>query len=189
MTAQGHHQAHDRLLAHATRIEQRLADLGARIDELDEQDRAVVGAEREALASRCQDLVAEIRSWTDVEVGVTTAVENLEAAVDTLEADVEALEPAEPQGGRLAMDRQVRAWKRRVEWLRLQGVLGGMEARDDLDDLSRRLDRVRGDVLVELQSAAEDSKMTIVDLRRDVEKVLVDVRRAVARTASGLTSR
>ena len=189
MTAHERHTAHDRLLAHARRTEERLAALGQRVEALDEQDQAVVGAERETLASQCQDLVEEIKSWTDVEIGIPTAIEHLESAVDTLEADVEALEPVDPRDGRLAMDRQVKAWKQRVEWLRLQGALGAMEARDDLDDLSRRLDGVRGDVLVELQSAAEDSRITMADLRRDVERVLVDVRRAVSKAASSLTSR
>ncbi len=184
MTTTQRHQAHDRLLAHVRRTQQRLDALSGRIDALDEQDRSAVGPEHAALTTRCEDLTEEIRSWTEVEVGLPTAVEDLEAALDTLEADLEALEPAETRDRQLAIDRQVRAWKRRVEWLRLQGTLGTMEARDDLEGLINRLDGVRGDVLVELQAAAEDSKTAVVDLRRDVEKVLVDVRRAVNRIIS-----
>lgn len=182
------HWAHDTLLAHVQRTQQRLDAMRNRIEELDEQARAVVGAEREALVTRCQSLIDEIRSWSEVEIGTPTAAEDLESAVDALEADLEALEPVEPQAGRLAIDRQVKAWKRRVEWLRLQGALGAMEARDDLGDLTHRIDMVRGDVLVGLQSAADDSKVAIDDLKKDVEKVLVDVRRAASRAASDLTS-
>lgn len=64
-----------------------------------------------------------------------------------------------------------------------------MEARDDLDDLNQRLDRVRGEVLVQLHSAVDDSRNLVTDLRADVEDVLGDVRRAVDRVASGLSTR
>jgi septal ring factor EnvC (AmiA/AmiB activator) len=189
MTAATRHQAHDRLQAHVQMAEGRLDAMSGRIEDLEEQDVAAIGDRAETLATQCQDLKREIASWTEVEIGVLTSVEDLESAVDTLEADLDALMPAQSPEHELAIDRQVRAWKRRVDWLRLQGALGTMEARDDLGDLTRRLGAVRGDVLVELQNAVSDSKNVAVDVWIDVEKVLADVRRAVEKAASDLRTR
>jgi chromosome segregation ATPase len=189
MTAATRHQAHDRLQAHVQMTEGRLDAMSGRIGELDEQDRAAISDRAETLAKRCQYLKTEIASWTEVEIGIPTSVEDLESAVDTLEADLDALSAAKSPEREMAIDRQVRTWKRRVDWLRLQGALGTMEARDDLGDLTHRLGAVRGDVLVELQNAVSDSKNVAVDVRTDVEKVLADVRRAVEKAASELLSR
>ena len=189
MTAPSRHQAHDSLLAHVQRVGHRLEALTGRIEALDTPDKAAIASERESLTTRCQELLDEIRSWTEIEIGIPAAVENLESAVDTFEADLDALSPADPEGRKSAIDRQIRAWKQRVDWLRLQSALGAMQARDDLEDLTRRLDGVRGQVFVELQTTAEDSKEVIVDLRRDVEKVLVDVRRVVSKATSEMTKR
>lgn len=189
MTAATRHPAHDQLQAHVQMMERRLEKISGKIGELDEQDRAAISEEAEMLDQRCQELKAEIASWSEVEIGVPTAVEDLESAVEALEADLNAVGSAESPEQGLAMDRQVRAWKQRVDWLRLQSALGTMEARDDLDNLTHRLDNVRGDVLVELQNAVDDSKKVVVDVRHDVEQVLADVRRAVRKAAADLLAR
>ena len=77
------------------------------------------------------------------------------------------------------MDQQVRAWKSRLDTLRLQGVLASMELRDELAGLSDRLEHARAGVLIELQNAVGDSGDLVVDVRNDLEEVLSDVRRGL----------
>lgn len=189
MTKSGRHEAHDRLLAEILltrrrldRLDERLAELG---DDADDE-LAERGAE---LDRRCETLRENIASWADVEIGVPTAVEDFVAAVDAFESDLEAVGQHDAESYEIAVDRQVRTWRARLERLRIQGALGAMEARDEVDDLTHRLDRVRGDVLVQLQNALGDARDLVTDLRSDVEEVLADVRRAVEKAAADLTDR
>lgn len=141
----------------------------------------------EALVGRCTELDDQLRSWTEVEVGMLTAVEDLGAAVDALDADLSATQADEPAGYEEAIDRQIRAWRTRIDRLRLHGHLASLEAREEFEALARRLDDVRAQVLDDLHGSAKDARATVTDLRADVEKVLVDVRKAVEDAAVALT--
>ncbi|MCP4959222.1 MAG: hypothetical protein GY925_08150 [Actinomycetia bacterium] len=189
MIRSGSHPAHDRLLAEMQLIEKRLAGLGDRLESVPEQVLVEVSELHVELSGRCAELAEEVRSWVEVEVGVPSGVADLASDVDALESDIEALTSSERADYELLMDRQVRAWRGRIDRLRLQGALGAMEARDDVDALSQRLDRVRGDVLVELQAAAGSAGDLVTDLRDDVEAVLSDIRRAVRKATKDLTER
>ena len=186
MSTQGRHNAHDRVLADVQLIRRRLQKVGQRIDQRqDGTDDHLTGA-HDSLVEHCDELEERIRSWKDLEVGVTGPVADLAGAVDALESDLDALDPTKPEDYELAVDRQVRAWRTRIDRLRLQSSLAAMGARDDLDDLSQRLDRVRGDVLVELQNTLGDTKELVGNIRTGVEDVLGDVRRAVGKIAKDL---
>ena len=189
MSASARHEAHDRLLADVRLMNKRLTALGERVGELDPETRATLPEEHEELVERCGAMIDEITSWTEVEVGVPTAVADLSDAVDAIEADLDAREPVDASSYELAVDRQVRAWRARLDRLRLQSALGTMEARDDLLDLGHRLDRARGDVLVELQEAAGDTKAMVADLREEVEDVLGDIRQSVRKAVRDLSER
>lgn len=189
MAATTRHQAHDQLLAQVQLTRTRLGQFADRLEALEGDAPPALVEQAESLGERAEAIEKEIASWQEVEVGVPTAVEDLAASVDSLEADLDAAEPAEAAAYEIALDRQVRSWKSRLDRFRLQRALGRMEARDDLEDLSRRLDHVRGEVLVQLQNAVDDSKDLVIDVRDDVEEVLADVRRAVERVAENLTTR
>lgn len=116
-----------------------------------------------------------------------TAVEDLGAAVDALDADLSAIQADEPAGYEEAIDRQVRAWRTRIDRLWLHGHLASMEAQDELEALAQRLEDVRAHVLGDLHDTARDARATVTDLRSDMEKVLVDVRKAVEDASAALT--
>ncbi|MDH3682546.1 MAG: hypothetical protein OEV40_21645 [Acidimicrobiia bacterium] len=188
MTSTTRHQAHDQLVAQVRLTKKRLEQFTDRLQALDEDAPAELVEQAGSLGGRAEELESEILSWEEVEIGVPTAVEDLAASVDSMEADLDAAESAEAAAYEVALDRQVRAWKTRLDRFRLQGALGRMEAKDDLGELSQRLDHVRGEVLVQLHNAVDDSKDLVTDLRDDVEEVLADVRRAIERVASSLSS-
>lgn len=187
MTTSSRHQAHDRLLARVRLTERRLARLGTELSVDDDLPDSELSERVEELTGRCGELSDKIRSWSEAQIGVNTAVEDLAAAVDTLETDLLAARATEPAGYAEAIDRQVRAWRTRIDRLRLQGGLASMEARDELEALTNRLEDARATVLDDLQSVVGDAKETVVDLRSDVEQVLVDVRKAVEHAAAALT--
>ncbi|MEM9608355.1 MAG: hypothetical protein AAGA99_13095 [Actinomycetota bacterium] len=139
------------------------------------------------LTARCAELADDLRHWTEVEVGMLTAVEDLGAAVDALDADLAASDTDERSGYEEAVDRQVRTWRSRIDRLRLHGHLGSLEARDELDALVDRLEEARAMVFEDLHDAADDSQAIVTDLRADVEKVLVDLRNVVEHAAAALS--
>ncbi len=141
----------------------------------------------ERIRERCDDISEALADRSEVDTRTAGAVDDLGLAVDTLEADTEASRQTLAAGYRRAVDRQARAWKSRADQLRLQSALGGMDVRDELAAAGHRLDAARAGVLVELRSAADDTRELLVDVRDDVEEVLVDVRHLVERFADALT--
>ncbi len=178
------HPAHDQLLAQINLSRRRLGWFAEGMADRAETDRARFAAQVASLSERADQLALRVTSWPEVEIGVATAVEDLSASVDTLEADAAAA--LGPERYDTALDRQVRWWLSRVDRLRLQGALAAMDATDDLNRLTHRLEQARAEALVELERAVGDSSAVVTDLRRDVEKVLVDVRRAVNRASATL---
>jgi hypothetical protein len=187
MTTGTRHEAHDRLLAEVRLTRRRLEPLRERAEQIGGPMGTELAGHGTELGERCEALQQKVMAWTEVEVGVPTTVADLAAEVDAFEADLDAAAPVDAPGYEVAVDRQVRAWRSIVERLRVQTALGAMNLRDDLEGLTSRLDRVRGDVLVELQNAAADARETVVDLREDVEEVLADARRLVRKVADDLT--
>lgn len=187
MTTNTPHSAHEQLLARVRLAERRLVRLATDIGD-DAELRGTELSERAAdLAARAKALADRIRSWTEVQIGAQTAVEDLAAAADALETDISAAKATEPAGYEEAVDRQVRTWRTRIDRLRLQGELASMEARDELEHLAHRMEDVRNNAIGDLQNVVGDAKGAVIDLRTDVEKVFVDVRRAVEHAASSLT--
>ena len=189
MTVSDRHKGHDQLLAQVELTQRRLAELTEKLESYGDEVRKAFTDQIETLDGRCQSLKSKVSSWPEVEVGVPTSVADLAAAVDAIEADLAAAIESIGPRYELAMDRQMRTWRARLDALRLQGALGAMETRDDLEGLSHRVDQARIGVLMELQNALGDSKDVVVDLRNDVEEVLVDVRHAVERAVAALTGK
>lgn len=185
----GHHDAHDRLLNRVRLTERRLGRLSAEVAADETLAESELSARVDGLTDRCTELADRLRSWTEVEVGVLTAVEDLGGAVDAFEADLSAARADEPAGYEEAVDRQVRTWRTRIDRLRLHGHLATMEAHDELEALTQRLEGVRATALDGLHDTAEDARTTVTDLRSDVEKVLADVRKVIEDAAAGLIRR
>ncbi len=177
--------ARDQLLAQINLSKRRLGRFAEGLAGRAETDRARFAPQIAAVADRADQLAQRVTSWHEVEIGIATAVEDLSASVDTLEADAAAA--FGPESYDTALDRQVRWWRGRLDRLRLQGTLAAMEADDDFERLTHRLEQARAVALVELERATGDSSAVVVDLRRDVENVLGDVRRAVNRASAALT--
>lgn len=187
MTAPSRHEAHDRL---RTRVNLALRRASRLADELDADESLSDSefAERaNELAERCRARADMVDSWTEVEIGAQTAVEDLAAAVDALEADVAAARATEPSGYEEAVDRQVRSWRTRIDRLRLQSGLASMDARDEMDEVVHRLEETRATVLQDLQNVVGDAREIVIDLRNDAEVVFGDVRRTVEHAAAKLT--
>jgi hypothetical protein len=87
------------------------------------------------------------------------------------------------------MDRQIRNWKSRLDAVRLQGVLGSMELRDEMEELVDRLEHARAGAMIELQGAVDDSGRMVVDLRDDLEEVLIDVRHGLEKAYAAVFGR
>ena len=189
MTDDPRHPAHDQLQAKVQLIERRIDGLNQRIEDLAEEVGSSMKDRAGVLLERSRALRATIADWAEVKVGVPSEVEGLSADVDAIEADIDAATPQEVAGYEVAVDRQLRVWRGRLDHLRLQRTLAAMEARDDLEALGDRLDTARGDALVELQSAAAGSKDLVADVRRGLEGILGDVRRAAEKAAADLTDR
>lgn len=187
MTSSSTHNAHDQLLAAVQLAQRRLSQLDDRIAEFGLEISEAFGERVSGLEGAARSLMTEISSWSEVEIGKSRAVTDLESGVDTLEADLEAMVQSIGPLYELAMDKQIRTWKSRLDELRLQGVLGAMEVKDDLGELTVRLDHARTGVLFELQNAVDDGKEVVADLRDDVEVVLTDVRHAVERAVAALS--
>lgn len=181
------HAAKNRFLAQAELVDERMKAFDHKVADMLVSDRDVFAARSTAIMERCDELKAHIIEWPEVEIGTANAVEDLSASVDTLEADFYAASEANADRYRSAVDRQLRAWRSRTDRLRLQSALATMELRDELEDIGHRLTDAREGVLVELRNAADDAKDVVIDLRVDVEEVLVDVRHAVERAAGALT--
>lgn len=187
MNSSSTHQAHDQLLAALQLAQRRLTRFGDRIAELGMEISEAFQERVSTLEGQARTLMTEVSSWSEVEIGMPRAVADLESGVDALEADLEAMVQSIGPLYELAMDKQVRTWRSRLDELRLQGVLGAMEVKDDLGELTVRLDHARTGVLLELQNAVDDGKEVVADLRDDVEVVLADVRHAVERAVTALS--
>ena len=177
------HEVRDRLLADVSLMSKRLGALNERVADLDDKASAALRDDHRELGDRCRALDDELRARSDVEAGLATAVAEVSDAVDALEADLDARGDTDASAYELAVDRQVRAWRARIDRLRLHYALGALEARDELHDLGQRLDHARGAVLVELQQATGDTREAVGELRDDVEEVLEDIRNVVRATA------
>lgn len=179
MSARTLHQAHDRLLADLKLLDLRI---GAFADQLGRWSTEIGPEYTERLTTisrRVTGLLNRVDSWGDVEVGTLTEARHLSEDMDALESDFRASTQSHAPDYEVAMDQQVRAWKSRLDTLRLQGVLASMELRDELAGLSDRLEHARAGVLIELQNAVGDSGDLVVDVRNDLEEVLSDVRRGL----------
>ncbi len=187
MTTTSRHHAHDQLLSRVRLAERRLTRLHDDLQNDDDLNSSELAERATELTTRCHELADEIRSWTEVRIGAATAVEDLASAADALEADLFAARATEPEHYEEAVDRQVRTWRTRIDRLRLQRGLASMEARDELEDLGDRLEHARDTVIADLQHIVGDAKETVIDLRTDIEKVAVDVRKAVEHAATSLT--
>ncbi len=91
VTTPSRHQAHDRLLTRIRLSERRLARLATELDEDDELREGEFPARVEELQARATALADSVRSWTEVEVGMLTAVDDLAAAIDSLQTDLSAV--------------------------------------------------------------------------------------------------
>ncbi len=177
MTVRTPHEAHDRLLADLTLLDRRIGAFAARLESTETADEFT---ERlTTISGRVTNLLDRVDDWGDVEVGTPTEARHLSEDLDVLESDFKASTEIYAPDYEVAMDQQVRAWKARLDALRLQGALASMELKDELAGLADRLEHARAGVLIELQNAVGDSGDMVVDVRDDLEGVLVDVRRGL----------
>ncbi len=176
----------DHLLTEVDLVKERLDRFFARAAEVPSDARAALEQRGDRVGARAEALAARIREWVELQVGTSSAVEDLGEAVDTLEADLDAVEGVESGTYGSLVDRQIRLWTRRLQHLRVKEALGVMELQDELTQLESRLAAARTEVLIELRRTAADAREVVVDLREDVEEVLVDVRNAVERAADVL---
>ena len=90
------HPAHDKLLAQVRVSRQRLDRFANRLREqadagsMDLDDRETFLRIADDLRERCDDLVESIKAWTEVQIGVPTAADDVATAVEALEADFDA---------------------------------------------------------------------------------------------------
>lgn len=189
MPAQSTHKAHDRLQADLRLLERRIQGLGARIAGWTGDVARQYSDRLEALSASLGELSESVEGWPEVEIGTPTQVSHLSDEVDSLEADFTAATEDEAPNYELAMDRQVRNWKSRLDAVRLQGVLGSMELRDEMEELVHRLEHARAGAMIELQNVVDDSSGTVVDLRDDLEEVLIDVRHGLERAYAAVFGR
>ncbi len=179
MAERSTHKAHDRLQADLKLLERRIQELGSRIADWTGELAGHYSERLEALSTTLHELSDDIDAWDEVEIGKPTRISHLSEEVDSLEGDFRAAIEDHAPSYELAMDQQVRNWKSRLDAVRLQGVLGSMELRDELGELVDRLEHVRGGAMIELQNAIDEGGGAVVDLRDDLEEVLVDVRRGL----------
>ncbi|MFW2382431.1 MAG: hypothetical protein ACN4GZ_11790 [Acidimicrobiales bacterium] len=189
MTARSTHEAHDRLQADLRLLERRIRELGARIAGWTGDIVAHYSDRLEELSNTLHELSDDVDAWEEVEVGKPTRVTHLSEEIDSLEADFRAATEEHAPDYELAMDHQLRNWRSRLDAVRLQGVLGSMELRDDLEELVRRLDTARAGALIELQDVVDDGGGAVVDLRDDIEEVLIDVRHGLERAYTAIFGR
>jgi ribosome assembly protein YihI (activator of Der GTPase) len=187
VTPSTRHQTHERLLGRVRLSERRLTRLATELDADEDLKESELRSRVDELLARCSDLSDRIHSWNEVEVGALTAVEDLAAGVDSLQTDLLAARATERADYEEAVDSQVRVWRTRVDRLRLQRELASMEAREELEALTHRLEDARSGALDDLQGLVGDARKTVVDLRSDMEQVFVDVREAVEHAAAALT--
>lgn len=180
------HETHDRLMAQIKQSQRRLEKFGERCEAMGEETAAAFRVRLEDLRERSSKLLDRAASWTEIEIGLPTAIADLRSAVETLEADADAATDTDASTYQDVVDRQLQAWRGRVDHLRLQGALGAMEIKDDLSEVTSKLEHARGGALVELQQALGDSKGLVEGVRGNVEEVLGDVRHAVERAAAAL---
>jgi hypothetical protein len=189
MTARSTHKAHDRIQADLKLLERRMQKLGSRIAAWTGDVTKQYADRLEALSASLHDLSEDVEGWEEIEIGTPTKVGRLSEDVDSLEADFRAATEDRAPNYELAMDQQVRAWKSRLDAVRLQGVLGSMELQDELEELGHRLDHARAGVMIELQKATEEGTDVAVELRDDVEEVLVDVRHGLEKAYTSIFGR
>ncbi|NNE95172.1 MAG: hypothetical protein HKN24_04010 [Acidimicrobiales bacterium] len=189
MAAQTPHTAHDQLQADLRLLARRVTDLAARLDNWTGNLDPAYGDRLTSLQSSLDDLRDDVDKWEQVEIGIPTKVRHLADEIDSFEIDFRAVTETSAPDYELAMDSQVRNWKSRLDAVRLQGVLGSMELRDELEELGHRLEHARAGVMIELQNVLHDSGDVVVDLRDDVEEVLTDVRHGLERAYAAIFDR
>lgn len=167
-----------------------------RLDQLAERIGAIPGEQADELRTRVQRitdrgeaLLQRVAEGPDVDAIVQTAVEDHSAAVDALEADQEAAGHIAAEAVGSAVERQARAWRSRLDHLRLQAHLGTMDAVDGLDSLTARLQEARTGLLVDLRTIGSDTSATVDDVRKDFDRLLSDVRDTVEHAADALVKR
>jgi hypothetical protein len=176
----------DQLLADVELASARLRSFDDGLEEVSIKLRYPFQQRHAQIAERCSELKRQIIEWPEVKFGTATAIEELSQALDALDSDFDASKNADPISYRAAVDRQLRAWRSRSDWMKVQSTLASMEIGEDLDEVGQRLTKARAGVLVELHGANEDAKELVVGLRDDIEGVLVDIRHAVERAADAL---
>ena len=179
----------ERLLAQLELIASRLDRLADTTMGLAADSQEVFRERMWFMTRRCEELSDAVEHGHDEAPGTAGAIDDLSSAVDTLEADIGAVREEEAVGYRAAVDRQLRAWKSRVESLRLQEALAGMEIRDELGPLGDQVSDLRHAVLVDLRNVADDARDAVSDVRGTVETLLSEVRKAVEDAAASLTKR
>ncbi len=189
MTARSTHKAHDRIQADLKLLERRVQELGSRIAGWTGDVTRQYAERLEGLSASLRDLSKDLDDWEEVEIGTPTKVGHLSDEVDSLEADFRAATEDHAPDYELAMDQQVRNWKSRLDAVRLKGALGSMELQDELEELGHRLDHARAGAMIELQKAMDEGSGVAVDLRDDVEEVLIDVRHALEKAYTSLFGR
>ncbi|MCP3935662.1 MAG: hypothetical protein GY708_09860 [Actinomycetia bacterium] len=181
------HSTRDQLLAQLELIQVRLDRFGDAVTDLAGDAREALLERKWFVVRRCEELRAGVEQGPEPETGVSSSVDDLSAATDTLDADLDAARESVAGGYRAAVDKQLRAWKGRIEQLRLQESLGEMELRDELSGAGERLAEVRGSVLADLRLVADDAGDVVDDLRDVVEDLMVEVRRTAQRASDALT--
>lgn len=181
MTVRSAHRAHERLLADLTLLNRRAQEFADRLSGWATTTSDEYRHRLQVIQAEVRELLDRVEDWDEVEVGTPTRAKHLGAEIDALEGDFRASTEFYAPDYELAMDQQVRVWKARLDALRLQGALASMELKDELSGLSERLDQARAGVLIELQNAAGDSGDLVVDVRDDLEAVLIDVRNGLER--------
>ena len=189
MTARTLHQAHDRLLADLKLLDRRIGEFSDRLRRWSNEAESEYTDRLKTISQRVTDLLDRVDDWGDVEVGTPTEARHLSEDLDALETDFTAASEFHAPAYEKAMDQQVRAWKSRLDALRVQGALASMELRDELAGLSDRLEHARAGVLIELQNAVGDSGDLVVDVRNDLGEVLIDVRRGLEQAYSAVFDR
>lgn len=189
-------QAQELVRSHSDRLLAQLELIAARLDRLADNTIGLATDTQEVFRERLwfmnrrrEELTASIEEGHDEAPDTASAIDDLAEAVDTLDADIGAVHEEEVAGYRAAVDRQLRAWKGRVDNLRVKEALAEMEIRDELDPLGEQLSEMRYAVLADLRDVADDAKDVVDDVRKTVESLMGDVRKAVEQAADSLMKR
>lgn len=167
------------VLAELAVVRDRLARARSTVDAFDDE---IV---RDEFAERIERLLRRADRLEHAAAGDATAWEALHVVVDDLPGAVDLLElelleaKAEPHDLRAVVERQLRAWRGRVEHLNVQATLGAMDARDDFGGLAQRVRHLRGAVVAGGRGVGDGAVHLAADLRDDVRSLVKEVTHAV----------